>query len=196
MVPAAMQIHGLLAEATSVALYEDGTLLDELLRVANLLDKPIRIAEYLALQARLFEQQHAHEKAANALKAAVTLAEPRGIVRSLADADSGLTPLVTASARAELSPYLVQLLHALRMQSTDWPASHVSQAADAAIRLTRRERDLLCLLMAHRTDREIAEQLVISPLTVRTHIEHISEKLGVHGRRAIAACAASLNLLG
>ena len=49
--------------------------------------------------------------------------------------------------------------------------------------------------MAYQTDREIAEQLVISPLTVRTHIEHLSEKLGVSGRRAIVARAISLNLL-
>jgi DNA-binding CsgD family transcriptional regulator len=48
--------------------------------------------------------------------------------------------------------------------------------------------------MAYQTDREIAEQLVISPLTVRTHIEHLSEKLGVNGRRAIVARAVSLNL--
>jgi DNA-binding CsgD family transcriptional regulator len=63
------------------------------------------------------------------------------------------------------------------------------------IRLTRRERDVLRLLMAYQTDREIAEQLIISPLTVRTHIEHLAEKLGVNGRRAIAARAVALNLL-
>ena len=44
--------------------------------------------------------------------------------------------------------------------------------------------------------REIAEQLVISPLTVRTHIEHLSEKLEVNGRRAIIARAAEMNLMG
>ena len=65
----------------------------------------------------------------------------------------------------------------------------------AAIRLTRRERDVLRLLMAYKTDREIADELVISPLTVRTHIENLSEKLGVNGRRAIVTRAVSLNLL-
>ncbi len=39
--------------------------------------------------------------------------------------------------------------------------------------------------MTYQTDREFAEQLVISPLTVRTHIEHLSEKPGVIVRRAI-----------
>ncbi len=59
----------------------------------------------------------------------------------------------------------------------------------------RREHKTLWLLMTYQTDREFAEQLVISPLTVRTHIEHLSEKLGVNGRRAIVARAVSLNLL-
>ena len=192
LIPAVTQIHALLAEATPTALHEAGAIIDEMIQIATTLHKPVRIAEYLALQARCYAQQNAQDKAVTALKAAVTIAEPRGLIRSLADAGPALSPVVTALAEAAPSPYLTRLQHAL---STPAPAApDASHTPGAAIRLTRREREVLRLLMAYQTDREIAEQLVISPLTVRTHIEHLSEKLGVNGRRAIVARAVSLNL--
>ena len=61
--------------------------------------------------------------------------------------------------------------------------------------LTGREREVLNLLGQHRTDREIAETLVISPLTVRTHIENLSSKLSVNGRHAIVSRAHECGLL-
>ncbi len=196
VIPAVTQIHALLAEASPTALYEAGDIIDEMIQIATTLHKPARIAEYLAFQARWYVQQNAQDKAVAALKAAVTIAEPRGLIRSLADAGPALAPVVTALAAATPSPYLTRLRHALSVPALAVPdASHTPSVASAAIRLTRRERDVLQLLMAYQTDREIAEQLVISPLTVRTHIEHLSEKLGVSGRRAIVARAISLNLL-
>jgi LuxR family maltose regulon positive regulatory protein len=196
VIPAVTQIHALLAEASPTALHAAGDMIDELLQTAAMLHKPARTVEYLALQARCFEQQNEHDKAVAALRAAVAIAEPRGLVRSLADAGAVLTPVVAALAQATPSPYLSRLQHALRAPATNAPdAGRVLNTTSVAIRLTRREREVLRLLMAYRTDREIAAQLVISPLTVRTHIENISEKLGVNGRRAIVARAAALNLL-
>ena len=54
---------------------------------------------------------------------------------------------------------------------------------------------MLALLGRRYTDREIAEALVISPLTVRSHIENLSEKLGVRGRRRVVARAREMRLL-
>ncbi|MFO7633441.1 MAG: LuxR C-terminal-related transcriptional regulator [Caldilinea sp.] len=196
VVPAVTQVHLLLAEASSAALHKASAMLDELLEIATTLHKPARSAEYLALQARCFAQQDAYDKAVVTLTAAVAIAAPRGLVRSLADAGPALTPVVTALAHAAPSPYLTRLLHALRAPTAaSAAASAAPDRAHATVRLTRRERDVLRLLHAYKTDREIAEELVISPLTVRTHIEHLSEKLGVNGRRAIVARAVSLNLL-
>ena len=48
--------------------------------------------------------------------------------------------------------------------------------------LTRREEELLCLLVAGRTNREIGEELTISIGTVKTHVHHIYEKVGVSSR--------------
>ncbi len=46
---------------------------------------------------------------------------------------------------------------------------------------------MLQQLVARRTDKEIADVLMISPKTVRSHIDHLGDKFGVHGRRAIVA---------
>jgi DNA-binding CsgD family transcriptional regulator len=55
--------------------------------------------------------------------------------------------------------------------------------------LSEREREVLAHLVAGRTNREIAELLVISQHTVRRHVENIFAKLGVTSRAAATAFA-------
>lgn len=55
--------------------------------------------------------------------------------------------------------------------------------------LTKREVEVLRLLAHGHTQKDIADQLVISPKTVGTHIEHILEKLGVRSRSQAIALA-------
>jgi DNA-binding CsgD family transcriptional regulator len=53
--------------------------------------------------------------------------------------------------------------------------------------LTRREAEVLELVAQGLTNAQIAARLVISGTTVRTHLEHIFGKLGVHTRTAAVA---------
>jgi DNA-binding NarL/FixJ family response regulator len=53
---------------------------------------------------------------------------------------------------------------------------------NAAHDLTRREREVLRLLAAGYSNREIGEQLYISPTTAASHVAHIFDKLGVDSR--------------
>jgi DNA-binding NarL/FixJ family response regulator len=48
--------------------------------------------------------------------------------------------------------------------------------------LTKREREVLALLAHGATKEVIAEALVISPQTARTHIQNILDKLSVHSQ--------------
>jgi DNA-binding NarL/FixJ family response regulator len=62
-------------------------------------------------------------------------------------------------------------------------------------RLSARERQILRLLAEGKTQRRIAEALVISPKTVGTHIQHVLAKLGVHTRAQAVAEAYRLDLV-
>jgi predicted ATPase/DNA-binding CsgD family transcriptional regulator len=61
-------------------------------------------------------------------------------------------------------------------------------------KLSGREREVLALLIAGRSDREIAVALGISPRTAETHVFRLCTKLGVEGRTAAVAAAFRLGL--
>jgi DNA-binding CsgD family transcriptional regulator len=61
--------------------------------------------------------------------------------------------------------------------------------------LTPRERDVLTLVAAGRSNRQIAEELFISPKTASVHVSHILAKLEVSGRGEAAALAHRLRLV-
>ena len=60
-------------------------------------------------------------------------------------------------------------------------ATEAARAGQNAIieRLTRREREVMALVAAGRTNKEAAQALGISPRTVETHREHVMKKLGI-----------------
>jgi non-specific serine/threonine protein kinase len=68
-------------------------------------------------------------------------------------------------------------------------------APSPATTLTRREHEVLKLLVDGQTDREIATALSISPRTVETHVAHMLGKLGLQSRTAAAAYAVREGLI-
>ncbi|WP_371654893.1 MULTISPECIES: AAA family ATPase [unclassified Streptomyces] len=70
------------------------------------------------------------------------------------------------------------------------------EAADpaGALGLTSREQDVLRLVAVGHSNRQIAEELYISPKTASVHVSNILAKLGVSGRGEAAALAHRLNL--
>jgi two-component system nitrate/nitrite response regulator NarL len=54
-------------------------------------------------------------------------------------------------------------------------------------KLTKREKEILALLADGADNNAIAQVLVISPGTARTHVQNVLGKLGVHSRLEAAA---------
>src|SRR5690606_3077828 len=61
--------------------------------------------------------------------------------------------------------------------------------------LTPREREILQLIAEGNTNREIARILKIGPATVKTHRDHLKEKLGVHETAGLTRQALKLRLI-
>ena len=62
-------------------------------------------------------------------------------------------------------------------------------------RLTRREQEVLRFLAEGADNDGIAQGLVISPQTARTHVQNVLSKLGVHSRLEAAAFVRRSGLL-
>jgi NarL family two-component system response regulator LiaR len=84
----------------------------------------------------------------------------------------------TLIPRHMLGPLLSRLI--LRRREKDEALRRLSH-------LTRREREVLALLADGADNDIIAQKLVISPQTARTHIQSVLGKLGVHSRLEAAA---------
>jgi DNA-binding NarL/FixJ family response regulator len=89
-----------------------------------------------------------------------------------------------AAGDALLAPSITQRLIAEFASRRD-PLS----APDEFRHLTEREREILRLVAAGLSNAEIAERLVISPLTAKTHVGRVLAKLGCHDRAQLVALA-------
>ncbi|MER6073068.1 AAA family ATPase [Streptomyces sp. NPDC001817] len=94
-----------------------------------------------------------------------------------------------------LADTVARLAQRARLTLTRTPRQALASADPAAaLGLTSRERDVLRLVSAGRTNRQIAEELFISPKTASVHVSNILGKLGVSGRGEAAAMAHRLGL--
>ncbi|WP_225837857.1 helix-turn-helix transcriptional regulator [Streptomyces sp. NK08204] len=115
------------------------------------------------------------ERAVELLRLAGAVADHLG-ARPLADAVTRLAHRARLSLTAAARPGLA-------------PADPLK-----TLGLTSRETDVLRLVSAGRTNRQIAEELFISPKTASVHVSNILAKLGVSGRGEAAAVAHRLGL--
>lgn len=109
---------------------------------------------------------------------------------------AGTSMIVTYYAMADVLPGL----HLSAFVPSGWPdgeldADFEQPGTEPLPALTDRELEVLEFAAEGRTVRMIAEDLVLSPGTVRTHFEHIYGKLGVRDRAAAVARAMRLGLI-
>jgi HD-GYP domain-containing protein (c-di-GMP phosphodiesterase class II) len=118
---------------------------------------------------------------------ALTEARPHRPARSGADACAELRRMARAGrfATADTEAVVEAAGHAVANVPAGRPAD-----------LTEREVEVLRLIARGRSNRQVAEELVISPKTVGTHVEHIYAKAGVSTRAGAALFAMEHGLLG
>jgi LuxR family maltose regulon positive regulatory protein len=186
----------LVAQGTPASRQHAAQVLAELFRCSTASHHQSVVIEVLALQALLHQAENQHPTALQVLQQALDLAEPGGIIRMFVDLGPPMQQLLAALVVARKSdPYPARILAAFPQKTA--PTNGYRQANAALLSpLTARELDVLTLLAKHYTDNEIGAELVIARDTVHSHVQHIAEKLGVRGRRAIVQAARTHRIIG
>lgn len=101
-----------------------------------------------------------------------TIEDFLGTIRAVSRGMKILPPLMTGS----LFSHVVE--HALQKGKGKLPE---------AVRMTKREREIIVLIAGGMSNKEIAQRLNLSTYTVKSHVHNILEKLALHSRLEIAA---------
>ena len=104
----------------------------------------------------------------------------------IAEACAALGDLDTAAMESSAARAVLEALTPTAATMNAIEAPGTTSSADG---LTKRELEILRLLAQGKTNRGIAEELVISEKTVATHVSHIFTKLGVTSLSAATAYA-------
>ena len=114
-------------------------------------------------------------------------AEPRELVDAVRVVASGGSSLSSRAARG--------LIDRLRASTATRSGGDDAVARGLVARLTDRERDVLRRVASGASNDEIAADLVISPLTVKTHVNRAMMKVGAHDRAQLVVLAYESGLL-
>ncbi|MAU12821.1 MAG: helix-turn-helix transcriptional regulator [Anaerolineaceae bacterium] len=168
------------------------TLLERLYQSAHEGGRIGRVIEIRNVQALALATQGDLSAALPFLQEALSLAEPQGFVRIFVDEGTLMASLLYQALQAGIAPAYVTRLIAAFGGNQESAAPLQTGALDP---LSDRELDVLRLLGTDLTGPEIADQLMVSLNTMRTHSKNIYSKLGVNSRRAAVRRAEELNLI-
>jgi LuxR family maltose regulon positive regulatory protein len=183
------------------------TLLESLLGSAEPQERWSHVIEMKILQALAHALRNQDQEALTVLAQAVLLAEPEGYMRIFVDEGAAMGTLLSRLRDRERAqgptPYLDALLAAFsseRMKHQPLPPGSGEPRGPLRDQplidpLSERELEVLQLIAQGDSNQEIADQLVITLDTVKRHVTHIFEKLGVRNRVQAVAKARALDLL-
>jgi LuxR family maltose regulon positive regulatory protein len=176
-------------------------LLEESRESAEMAGRTGELIEILVLRALTLWAKNEKDRAVNTLTQALALAEPEGYVRTFVDEGSAMGDLLRATLEARNSGrldaanrvavrYLAKLLATLAQEAA-------APAADEGLPEPPSERELevLALIAAGKSNKEIAAKLFVSMATVKTHINNLYRKLGARSRTQAVARAREMSLL-
>lgn len=109
-------------------------------------------------------------------------AEPDDIVRAIRSVHAGEALLSPTATRSLITKYVAR-------------DGRTPESIPELTELTEREREVLLLVAKGRSNQEIADDLVISPHTAKTHVNRIMTKLQAHDRAQLVILAYETGLL-
>jgi LuxR family maltose regulon positive regulatory protein len=196
-----MQARALIAQGNPFAALE---LMEPLCQQVEFKGWADRLLEVMTVQSVALYAQGEKEKAVDLLGKVLAQAEPGGFIRLFVDEGEPMRLLILdfrlwieKQAHEGRKPieYVDKLLAAFA-QIVPVPQSEASnQKSDMIEPLSPRELEVLKLLRSELSGPEIAQQLIVSLHTLRTHTNNIFKKLGVNNRRAAVRRAEELDLL-
>ena len=154
------------------------------------------VLEMLAIQALALQGLSRAQMALDVLHRALALAQPQRYVCLFVDLGPKMCALLRQAVSHGVVPdYACTLLAAFEAEQAAVDVSAVSQPVDMVEPLSEREREVLQLIAAGLTNREIAERLFIAVSTVKSHINSLYRKLDVSKRTQAVARAREWRLL-
>ncbi len=152
--------------------------------------------ECLTLQAVAYQQRSETSRALVALERALTLARAEGFVRVFLDGGPAMGELLhRAATRGAAVEYARKLLDAFLADEEPGSPLLAGPTTSLVEPLSLREFEVLQLIAAGLSNREIAEELVVAVSTVKTHIRNIYGKLDVSSRTQALVKARALRLI-
>jgi len=135
------------------------------------------------------------------LETSLSQAEPERLTRVFLDIGQPMQQLMAQwlphANSGPLRDYAIHLLSQFEAEPHGIAAAQgkVSRDGNLVEPLTKRELDVLSLLAAGLSNRQIAEKLILSLGTVKFYVHAVMEKLGVHSRTQAILIAKERNLL-
>ncbi|MCQ3973771.1 MAG: hypothetical protein DPW09_10035 [Anaerolineae bacterium] len=170
----------------------DNQLLADLLQQAETAGWTRNVIEILILQALARQAQNDVSGAMSALRRALSLAEPENYTRLFVDEGAPMIHLLQKAVA-----YGASLAYVGRLQASFMPsmAGAAPEAQPLLEPLTKRELEVLKLMAAGLSNREIAANLVVAMGTVAKYSNNIFTKLAVTNRTQAISRAQALKLL-
>ncbi len=110
--------------------------------------------------------------------------------------DTGVNGYILKNAgRAELCQAIIRVAGGLRHLSgdiqdlMDAPPARERKPGDGPVTPTKREKEIIRMIMGEHSTQQIAESLGLSPSTVETHRKNILSKLGLHNSTGLVRYA-------
>jgi LuxR family maltose regulon positive regulatory protein len=199
-IPLVTQIRITVATGSHEKLQQTSKLLTALSQSARAIRNSYQSIDLLLLQSLALEKLGRTEGALEPLQQAVELAEPGRWIRPFVELGRPMAELLEQLADQKGSTeYLGSILD--HIQTAEQPLASITAGGSGTITdsqarvtesLTNRELDTLELLAQRLRNKEIAARLFVSPETVKTHLKHLYQKLGVNNRREAATMAAEV----